>query len=85
MMSPEIEMANLSQNSLNDLKNRGVKDVLFFCADGLSGFTSPLIPSASVLLPKNLGLIPEAGCGQSQRKSNKYRALINMQKLEITV
>lgn len=23
---------------LNDLKNRGVKDVLFFCADGLSGF-----------------------------------------------
>ena len=23
---------------LNDLKNRGVKDVLFFCVDGLSGF-----------------------------------------------
>ena len=23
---------------LNDLKNRGVKDVLFFCVDGLAGF-----------------------------------------------
>ena len=23
---------------LNDLKNRGVKDVLFFCVDGLPGF-----------------------------------------------
>ena len=40
-----------------------------------------LIPSASVLLSKKLGLIPEAGGGQSPRKSNKYRALINMQKI----
>ena len=27
---------------LNDLKNRGVKDVLFFCVDGLAGFKESL-------------------------------------------
>lgn len=27
---------------LNDLKNRGVKDVLFFCVDGLPGFKEPI-------------------------------------------
>lgn len=26
----------------NDLKNRGVKDVLFFCADGLPGFKAAI-------------------------------------------
>lgn len=26
---------------LNDLKNRGVQDVLFFCVDGLPGFRMP--------------------------------------------
>lgn len=36
---------------LNDLKNRGVKDVLFFCVDGLAGFKEAInavYPSAEV-------------------------------------
>ena len=36
---------------LNDLKNRGVKDVLFFCADGLPGFKeaiSAVCPQARI-------------------------------------
>ena len=30
---------------LNDLKARGVQDILVCCVDGLSGFTMPLPPS----------------------------------------
>lgn len=36
---------------LNDLKNRGVQDVLFFCVDGLSGFKeaiSAVYPDAQI-------------------------------------
>lgn len=36
---------------LNDLKNRGLKDVLFFCVDGLSGFKeaiSAVYPQAQI-------------------------------------
>lgn len=36
---------------LNDLKNRGVKDVLFFCVDGLPGFKEAIqavFPSAAI-------------------------------------
>lgn len=36
---------------LNDLKNRGLKDVLFFCVDGLSGFQeaiSAVYPQAQI-------------------------------------
>ena len=36
---------------LNDLKNRGVKDVLFFCVDGLPGFKeaiSAVYPQAQI-------------------------------------
>lgn len=32
------ETAKFWLGILNDLKNRGIKDVLFFCVDGLSGF-----------------------------------------------
>ena len=32
------ETSNFWLGMLNDLKNRGVKDVLFFCVDGLAGF-----------------------------------------------
>ena len=34
----KIETSKFWLGMLNDLKNRGVKDVLFFCVDGLPGF-----------------------------------------------
>lgn len=34
----ESESSKFWIGMLNDLKNRGVKDVLFFCVDGLTGF-----------------------------------------------
>ena len=33
-----MKPASSGLGCLNDLKNRGVKDVLFFCVDGLPGF-----------------------------------------------
>ena len=39
-----------------------------------------LILSAFILLPKNPILIPEAGCGQSPRKSDKIECLFLVQK-----
>ena len=34
----ENESAKFWLSIMNDLKNRGVKDVYVFCADGLTGF-----------------------------------------------
>lgn len=36
------ETSKLWLGVLNDLKNRGVKEALFFCADGLAGFKETL-------------------------------------------
>lgn len=37
------ESAKFWLGMLNDLKNRGVQDVLFFCVDGLSGFQEAIL------------------------------------------
>lgn len=45
------ESAKFWLGMLNDLKNRGVRDVLFFCVDGLSGFREAIeavYPNAQV-------------------------------------
>ena len=45
------EASKFWMGMLNDLKNRGVKDVLFFCVDGLPGFKeaiSAVYPQAQI-------------------------------------
>lgn len=45
------ETSKFRLGMLNDLKNRGVKDILFFCADGLPGFReaiSAVSPQAQI-------------------------------------
>lgn len=39
---------------LNDLKNRGVQDVLFFCVDGLSGFREAIEAFIQMHRPKGV-------------------------------
>lgn len=44
---------------LNDLKNRGVRDVLFFCVDGLSGFREAFVVS---ILKHQIHSLPFIAC-----------------------
>ncbi len=58
---------------LNDLKNRGAEDVLFFCADGLPGFKEAI-----------QAVFPQAGLqrcvGHMLRNSFKYVSYIDLEK-----
>ena len=40
---------------LNNLKNRGVKDILIICADGLSGIRGRAMPTVTVSQKSGLG------------------------------
>ena len=44
----ENESAKYWLGVLNELKNRGVKDVLVICADGLSGMTGAVTADTAV-------------------------------------
>ena len=40
----ENESAKFWLNALNELKNRGVQDVMIICADGLAGIKEAILP-----------------------------------------
>ncbi len=51
IMAGANEASKFWLGMLNDLKNRGLKDVMFFCADGLAGFKetiSAVYPQAQI-------------------------------------
>ena len=59
---------------LNDLKNRGLRDVLLFVSMGCPVLRKPSAQSNPRPryreLPEKSSFIPEAGCGQSPQKSS---------------
>lgn len=68
---------------LNDLKNRGLKDVLFFCVDGLSGFKeaiSAVYPQAQIqrcVIPMLRNSFKYVNYSDLKKFSSDFKAVYN--------